>query len=228
MPANDVVSRIKYSDSQDPWNTIAETPWGDVPMWKYATLTCGNVGAYNEYMRSIRSDAADATTRIALADARADELDRREGEISARERLVQDAISKVHHLLGRADSMLSALEERRQQTTQDEEELQELETILPGGELHTIPAKQDAGPQDPDEPDPIGEDGEGDLPKDLRMPELGNYPTLEDPPKPQVAQPTAISLNAEDDDDVSLTRRTDAPHQRVPITIQHRPRFRGI
>jgi hypothetical protein len=87
---------------------------------------------------------------------------------------------------------------------------QELETILPGGELHEIPAKVAdraegvSGAQDPDTPDPIG-DGEGDLPKDLRMPELGNYPTIEDPPKPQVAQPTAISLNAEDDDDGPLT-----------------------
>src|ERR1700751_2553148 len=101
MPANDVVSPIKYSDSQGPWDTIAETPWGDVPMWKYATLTCGNVGAFSEYMKTVRADAADANARIATADereeqlsAREEDLNRREGELNAKITLFNDAVSR--------------------------------------------------------------------------------------------------------------------------------------
>src|SRR5262245_23458728 len=117
---------------ENPNEIIRGTPWGDVPIWKYATLTCGDVGAYNEFMKSVRNDAADATARIAAADARADNLDRRESELSARETVIKDTIRKLDALF-----QLSGIEAQRR----DEEEEQELETNLPGGELHTVPAK---------------------------------------------------------------------------------------
>ena len=216
MPANDVVSRIKYS--QDPWDTIAETPWGDVPMWKYATLTCGNVGAYSEYLRTIRSDAADATSAIADAHARADALDereadlnRREGELNAKITLFNDAVSRFAEMVERkADTEPLPLPptEEPEQLPEDppsseepdpalaatksalfeDEEMQQPE---PGGELHVLHAK------DPELVEPP-QDAEGDLPRDLRMPEYGNYPTLEQEPRKQIAQPVSISLNKED------------------------------
>jgi hypothetical protein len=202
MPA---MSSFLYENPENPCEEI-DTPWGKIPRWKASTLATGSMGAFNEYMKTIRADAADASARIALADARADELERREGQLSAREALIKDAVTKVTQLLSRADSMLTELEERSKQQAADEEEEQELETNLPGGELHDLPPKQ---AQDPDEPDPIGDQSisrrrrdQGDLPEELTHGVAfapSTYPTLEDPPRTQVPQPTSISLNAEDD-----------------------------
>jgi hypothetical protein len=209
MPA---MSSFLYENPENP-NEVIDTPWGPLPAWKASTIATGKMGAYDDYMKTIRADAADALTRIADAHARADalnereaNLNRREGELNAKITLFSDAVSRFAE-------MVEQEVQRKADMAQDEEELQELETILPGGELHTIPAKgtQDpGGTQDPDDPDdPIGasdEDSEGDLPRDLTMSELGNYPTLEDPPKPQVAPPVSVSLNnMEDDDDGPLT-----------------------
>jgi hypothetical protein len=161
-------------------------------------MATGTMGAMDTYMKSIRNDAADISTRLATADARADELNsreanlnRREGELNARAALLNDAVSRF------ADMVNAAVQRKA-----DAEEEQELETNLPGGEIHDLPAKQT---QDPDDPDPIGD--QGDLPEDLQIPELGTYPTLEDPSHKQVPQPVSVSLNAisssniEDDDD---------------------------
>jgi hypothetical protein len=155
----------------------------------------------SEALRQVRSDAVSAATdaRASIADAiaRTDAIARRETDVSARERAcsareaaVRDAIADWRAV---ADATRAALKARRQ----DEEEQQELETNLPGGELHDLPPKA----QDPDEPDPIGD--QGDLPEELVIPEFGNYPTLEDPASPQVPQPTSVSLMSEDDDDVA-------------------------
>jgi hypothetical protein len=212
MPA--MSSRLR--PEEDPHEIIRNTPWGDIPAWKFATLTCGDVGAYSEYLRTIRNDAASAEAAIASADAHADALDRREANLSVRERALADGTLKLHHMIDRAATMIDALEQRRADQkvlplppTEEPEELpadptsgeepdppfvgdEEMQPYEPGGELHVIHAK------DPELVAPPS-DSEGDLPEEVRMPELGNYPTLEQEPRKQTAQPTTISLNAEDD-----------------------------
>jgi hypothetical protein len=183
MPA--MSSHLSRLSEEDPQEIICNTPWGDIPVWKYATLTCGDVGAYSDYLRTVRSDAASAEAAITAADARADELEereanleRREGELNARVTLFNDAVSRF------ADMVSKQCDRRR-----DEEEEQELETLMPGGELHTVPPK--------------GDDA-GDLPEEIeRGTPSGNY-TFEEPEPPQVSQPVSVSLNnIEDDDNVS-------------------------
>jgi hypothetical protein len=193
MPA--IASHL-YQNPENPWVMI-DSPFGRMEAWRASTLCTGTMGAMASYLDVATARADDASARIADARARADTLNEREASLSARETVLKDTIRKLDALFHRADFMLTELEERQQQTVQDEEEQQELETNLPGGELHDIPAKET---QDPDDPDPIGD--QGDLPENLQIPELGTYPTLEDPHKPQAPQPVSVSLNnIEDDDD---------------------------
>jgi hypothetical protein len=201
---------------------IRNTPWGDIPAWKYATLTCGDVGAYSEYLRTVRSDAVDTLTRIADAHVRADALDEREANLSVRERALEDGTLKLHHMIDRAAAMIDALEQRRADQevlplppteepaeipadlpSGEEPELiedEEMQQDEPGGELHVVHAKDPELAEPPEEHETDA--STGILPKELDRgapPELGTEPTIEDPPRAQVPQPTAISLNAEDD-----------------------------
>jgi hypothetical protein len=201
MPA--IASHL-YQNPESPWEMI-DTPWGKMEAWRASTLCTGTMGAMASYLDVATARADDASARIADARARADTLNEREANLSARETVLKDTIRELDALCHRADFMLTELEERQQQTVQDEEEQQELETNLPGGELHDLSPKGDNGPQEPDEPDPIGD--QGDLPSELIIPagSSSNYPTLEDPPRKQVPQPTSVSLMSEDDDDGPLT-----------------------
>jgi hypothetical protein len=63
-----------------------------------------------------------------------------------------------------------------------------------------LEAKEEPDLDDPEEPDleEVIED-QGDLPEELARkapPGTGNYPTLEQPPRPQVNQPISVSLSA--------------------------------
>src|SRR5262245_20949181 len=71
-------------------------------------------------------------------------------------------------------------------------------------ERHVLSCKHAQEPtrksQEPDEPATIGD--QGALPSELAIPAgSANYPTLGEPPRPQVSQPISVSLNTEDDDD---------------------------
>src|SRR5262245_49997367 len=102
-----------YRNPENPNEIIRGTMWGDIPKWKYATLTCGDVGAYAEYLKHIRADAADANTAIRMAVDLEEELNEREAQLSARERALEDGTLKLHHMIDRATAMLDAIEEQR-------------------------------------------------------------------------------------------------------------------
>jgi hypothetical protein len=197
-----------YENPADPWEEI-ETPWGKLPAWKASTLATGTMGAMDTYMRHVRADAADATSRIADAQARTDaldereaELNRREGELTAKLALFNDAVTRFADMVEREVQRKADAEPLPLPPTEEPEEPEELPADPPRGDEGDLEPLQAKGEEPyPLLPDPPEEDdSEGDLPKDLRIPELGNYPTLLDPPKLQVAQPIAISLNAEEDD----------------------------
>jgi hypothetical protein len=68
------------------------------------------------------------------------------------------------------------------------------ETHHPGGELHSV------DPKDEPSPSAVGEDNEGDLPRELLEgvpPAPSTYPDPELPKPPVVSQPISVSLNQE-------------------------------
>jgi hypothetical protein len=166
-----LANRIRYSDPQDPWEMI-QTPWGQLPAWKASTMATGTMGAYTEYLKHIRNDAANAEARIAFADVRADELNEREANLSARERALEDGTLKLHHMIDRAAAMLDALEQRRADQLEGPlplpptEEPEHLRTEEPpaGSDAVSASASADEGdleplqPKDPEEQDPDFED----------------------------------------------------------------------
>jgi hypothetical protein len=101
--------------------------------------------ADSDVLKQTRNDAVsalnDATSRLAKADQREAELNRREQEINARELALNAATRNVVDLAGRLSELYDRLEQLRADKLADDQEEQELETHIPGGELHELPAK---------------------------------------------------------------------------------------
>jgi hypothetical protein len=53
MPA---ISSLLYENPENPYATV-DTPWGKMPAWKASTMATGTMGAYSEYIKSVRADA---------------------------------------------------------------------------------------------------------------------------------------------------------------------------
>jgi hypothetical protein len=151
-----------------------------------------------------RADAEALVKRAADAAEQEHEREQQEQQaISEGVRALRDGILKISH---RVDVLVQSRDARRKLDAVSEATKEMLELpkekppeILsdyeaePGGELHVHPAK------DPAQHNPEADD-QGDLPRELERgapSQTGNYPTLEDPPPPQTAQPVAISLNKE-------------------------------
>jgi hypothetical protein len=151
-----------------------------------------------------RADAEALVKRAADAAEQEREREQHEQELFAEGvRALRDGILKISH---RIDALMQSRDVRRRldfasETTRKQLELPkdppELDltddTPSPSGELRPLEAK------DPKEHQPAAGD-QGDLPRELERgapAQTGNYPTLEDPQQPQVAQPVAISLNKE-------------------------------
>ena len=150
---------------------------------------------------------AEAEALVKCADAAAEQEREREQQeqqaIGEGIRALRDGILKLSH---RLDALVQSRDARHKLDYASEATKQMLElpkdapeldltddTPQPGGELRPLEAK------DPKEHQPEADD-QGDLPRELERgapPQTGNYPTLEDPPRKQAAQPVAISLNKE-------------------------------
>jgi hypothetical protein len=147
MPA---MSAPNYDDPTDPY-TLVNSPWGRIEQWRASALATGEMGAYSEYLKSIRFDAVDAETKIALADER-------EQELQAREQAVRDVAASLSALMRRVDGLIAREERRRDEERARRAEqaepielppgaepepttAQEDDTHVPGGELHDVPPK---------------------------------------------------------------------------------------
>jgi hypothetical protein len=190
---------------------LVDSPFaeGKIEAWRaqsIATGASGALAAMHQLYQMVRNDAADAA-------ARADEA-------KSREALVAHLCDQVAAMQERINRFADALEARqradedkaRQQHRLDEEEITlppdlsgyqtrkppaaigEDDTHIPGGELHSVPAKEEPSLEleDP-ELELENSDNIGDLP-----PELVEAPGPVPEPKGSVyPQPTAISLNEE-------------------------------
>jgi hypothetical protein len=204
MPA--LASRL-FENPDDPWATVTDTPWGDIPAWKASTMATGTMGAYETYVAHARDELQryknDAVSILHDAEEKIATL-----------KTLQDGVMRMLH---RMDQQVTRLEEQRRHDEEMEQERRKFEEPIsappgmgdstpgepsdpeddaaagpaPGGELHSVPAKED-----PLLEEMLAED-QGSLPEHLvkeAPPEYGSYPTLEEKPKPQVNQPTAVSL----------------------------------
>jgi hypothetical protein len=167
-------------------------------------------GSLNAVMQHVIDSKARKEAEALIA--RADQAAEQEREREQREReLVSDGIRVLadgfKKLDRRFDALMRSRDARRKLDAASEATKQMLElpkdapeldlsddTPSPSGELRPLEAK------DPKEHQPAASD-QGDLPKELLKgapPEgLANYPTLDQPPRKQVSQPVAISLNKE-------------------------------
>jgi hypothetical protein len=195
-----------FQNPENPNEIIRGTSWGDIPAWKASTLATGSMGAYSEYMKSVRADALDAEHAIAKARDAEEELNEREANLLARERALEDGTLKLRHMIDRAAAMIEDLESARRA---DQEPLPLPPTEEPEELTEDPPPSEDPEiAEDEGDLEPLKAKGEepndaatGAFPNELDLtapPATGNYPTLEQPEPPQVPQPPAISLNAED------------------------------
>jgi hypothetical protein len=195
MPA--MSSRFKYIE--DPGHfALIRVPDNSKP--PADAIAHGTLSAVTERVLSsrARSDALDLL-------ARADEAAEHEREREQREQqLITDGLRALHYRLDDFGRRLDAIEQSRdarhkldaasEATAQmlalpkDAPEAPADFAMGPGGELHDLP------PKDPAQHQPEADD-QGDLPRELERgapPGLGTEPTIEDPPRKQVAQPIAL------------------------------------
>jgi len=174
-----------------------------------ATGVGGALAAMHQLYQLVRNDAADAS-------ARADEA-------KAREALVAHLCDQVAAMQERINRLADQLEERQradaETARQEAERRRQLEedpledppdiaefqalnppaeigddTHQPGGELHSVAAKEDPDLEVEDD------DDQGDLPEELSKnvsPAPSTYPNFELPKPSVVSQPVSISLNKE-------------------------------
>ena len=152
---------------------LIETPLGKMEKWRAETLLIGSTSGIQDVYRTIRDDAA---TKAARAD-----------EAEARNALIEHLCTKVADFERRFDEHVARLNEAEEQRRADQERETEFEeeplelppdidehqqlspptkiegdnahdTHIPGGELHTVAAKEDP-------PATLLEDNVGDLPE---------------------------------------------------------------
>lgn len=154
-------NHFKCADPTDIYEMV-DTPWGHIPAWKASTLATGTMGAYDEYMKQIRADAAEAQTKIA-------DIEQRGAALSAREALLQDAALKLVDFAGRIATLFDRYEQKRADAARVE---QEEPPEHPPGEPPGEELSRDAPPGDPGNklPDPS-----------LSLEELGAVAPDEDP-----------------------------------------------
>ena len=211
-------------NNQDPWEII-DTPWGEMEAWRASTLATGTMGCLTQVAAIVRNDVAALQEKTVAFDAK--------------KSAVLKTVNKLFNFMSRVDALTSRVEALEAKRKADEAVRRKLDaepielppdiaeyqtrtppsevgddTHQPGGELHSITAKEEEQlPEPPLEtesdaggvPHSYGnvptsyikgapKDQAGDLPEELEQ----GLP--EPPPEPRgsvVQQPTAISLDEE-------------------------------
>ena len=202
---------------------IVDTPWGKMEAWRASTMATGTMGALAQVAAIVRTDAA--------------ELEKKTVAFDAKKSAVLKTVNRLLSFMSRVDALttrVEALEAKRKadevaQRKLDEEEI-ELppdiaeyqtrtppskvgdDTHQPGGELHSIAAKEEEQlPEPPLETEsnaggvPLSygnvtyikgapKDQAGNLPEEL---EQGLPEPVPEPKGSVYPQPIAISLNEE-------------------------------
>jgi hypothetical protein len=193
MSSHNEANRIRYADPVDPYEML-HTPWGHLPAWKAATIATGSMGVYE----TVRNDAVEAQAKLDEIAAREHAVTAREQAADARERALGVTAVRLRDEVGRVAAQWDKIEQAR--ADQEREPLAappgapgEIskqpepslpladDTPAPGGELHSIRAKQNPE-QD------IEQDSRGEFLRlhndQIEFP-AGEQPIL--PPRPPVA-----------------------------------------
>ena len=193
---------------------LVDSPFaeGKMEAWRAQSIALGAGGALAAFHRlyeDIRNDAAEAATRADAAKAREALVAHLCDQVAA----MQERINQLADTLEarqRADAETARQEaERRRQLEEDPledppdiAEFQALnppaeigdDTHQPGGELHSVAAKEDPDLEVEDD------DDQGDLPEELSKnvsPAPSTYPNFDLPKPSAVSQPVSVSLNKE-------------------------------
>lgn len=139
-----------YDPARDPMELV-DTPSGRMERWRADALLVGETSALASVSALIRDDAANI---LAKQDAREAELNARDDAISARERQVAVHATRVAELASRVSVEMDRLQKikadaEREPIALPPDNQNKLEDALPGehtpgGELHTIAAKDPA------------------------------------------------------------------------------------
>jgi hypothetical protein len=172
---------------------IIDSPWGHIERWRASTLATGTMGALAQVAAIVRNDAAELEEQITKLDA-------------GRHQVLR-TVNKLINFMSRVDALTSRVEALEAQRKADEatqrkldEEQIELppdfdrpqdpppkeigdDAPAPGGELHTVAAKEEPSSED--------SDNVGDLPPELAEPP----PQVPEPSGAVLAPPTALFGN---------------------------------
>ena len=177
---------------------LVDTPWGHIEAWRAPTLATGTMGALAQVYDAVRNDAATTAERVAALDA-------------TREKMQQlcDMIDNLHRRMDAHAARMEAFELKHRADEQaqlkfeqeplalppepDDPDVVEDETHQPGGELHSVAAK---------EGEPASEDAEDqtefELPEPgMTEPQLATDARRQKPKGSVYPQPVAVSLNKE-------------------------------
>jgi len=187
---------------------IIDTPWGEMEAWRASTMATGTMGALAQVAAIVRNDAAELEKKVVALDAK--------------RHAVLNTVNRLLRFMSRVDALASRVEALEAKHRADEQAAREFaeepltlppdiheyqastppaeigdETHQPGGELHSVAAKEEPSSELPEPPLEVGgDDNVGDLPKEVEEPP---EPAPEPEPKGTAfPQPTAISLNRED------------------------------
>jgi hypothetical protein len=193
---------------------LVDSPFaeGKMEAWRAQSIATGVGGALaslHQLYQLVRNDAADAAARADEAEARKALVAHLCDQVAA----MQERINRLADTLEarqRADAEVARQEEERQRQLEEDPledppdiaEFQALnppaeigdDTHQPGGELHSVAAKEDPDLEVEDD------DDQGDLPEELSKnvsPAPSTYPNFELPKPSVVSQPLSISLNKE-------------------------------
>src|SRR5262249_41042143 len=138
---------------------LVDSPWGTIEAWRASTLATGTMGALAQVYEMVRNDAAELQEKTVAFDAK------KASVLSTVNRLIR-FMSKVDPLSARIDALEQKRRADEEQQRQFEEPLElppdlaeyqtlappsEIgdETHTPGGELHTVPPKDEPLPEVP-------------------------------------------------------------------------------
>ena len=185
-------------NGNNPFETVS-TPLGTMERWRAEAMLIGTTGGMQSVLQTIRDDAA--------------EFEKKTVELDAKKSAVLNTVNRLLRFMSRVDALTSRVEalEAKQpielppdiaeyQTRTPPSEVGD-DTHQPGGELHSIAAKEEEQlPEPPLETEPdaggvplsYGKDQAADLPEEL------DQGLPEPPPEPRGSvypQPVSISLN---------------------------------
>src|SRR6516164_6286754 len=168
--------------SSNPFEMI-DTPWGQMEAWRASTMAIGTMGALAQVAAIVRNDAAELEKKVVALDAK--------------RHAVLNTVNRLLRIMSRVDALASRVEALEAKHRADEQAAREFaeepltlppdiheyqastppaefgdETHQPGGELHSVAAKEEPSSELPEPPQPETTSDAGGVPLSY-----GNVPT---------------------------------------------------